>query len=118
MASRASLTWRGDELIARVRNAARAAVNETVDEAAEDARVSHEWQNRTLQLEEEIVSEHADPADPNPTASFGTTRRRGFYGLFHEEGTVHEFERPFLRPAADRHFYSLAHRIRRRLRLS
>jgi hypothetical protein len=118
MASSAKLTWRGDELVARLRRAARAAVDETVDAAADDARVSHEWLNRTLQLEEEIVAEHADPADPNPSASFGTTRRRGFYGLFHEEGTVHEYERPFLRPAADRWFPTLAHTIRRRFRRS
>ncbi len=114
--SRASLTWRGDELVARVRNAARAAVDETVDEAAADARASHVWLNRTMQLEDEIVAEHADPADLNPTARFGSTRRRGFYGLFHEEGTVNEFSRPFLRPAADRHFHALAEKIRRRLR--
>jgi hypothetical protein len=101
-----------------MRRAARAAVDETVDEAADDARVSHEWQNRTLQLEEEIVTEHADPGERNPSARFGTTRGRGFYGLFHEEGTVHEYERPFLRPAADRFFPTLAHKISRRFRSS
>lgn len=116
MPSRATLNWNGDALIRRVRAAAVAGVNETVDAARDDARASHEWVNRTGQLEEEIVSEHADPAAPNPTARFGTTRRRGFYGLFHEEGTKHEYERPFLRPAADRDFPSLAARIRRRLR--
>lgn len=116
MPSRARLDWNGDQLISRVRSAARVGVNETVDAAADDARGTHEWANRTGQLEEEIVAEHADPAEPNPTARFGTTRRRGFYGLFHEEGTEHEFARPFLRPAADRQFPSLAARIRRRLR--
>ena len=117
MPSRARVEWKGDQIKRRVRAAATAAVNETVDAAADNARVSHEWVNRTGQLEEEIVAEHADAADPNPTASFGTTRRRGFFGLFHEEGTVHEFARPFLRPAADRQFPSLAERIRRRLKL-
>lgn len=116
MPSRATLNWDGDALLRRVRTAARVGVNETVDAARDDARVSHEWVSRRGQLEEEIVSEHADPADPNPTAFFGTTRRRGFYGLFHEEGTTSEFERPFLRPAADRTFPGLAARIRRRLR--
>lgn len=117
MPSRARLDWQGAKLVARVRAASVAAVNETVDAARDDAAVSHEWVNRNGQLEEEIVSEHATPGDPNPTARFGTTRRRGFYGLFHEEGTVHEFARPFLRPAADRQFPSLAARIRRRLKL-
>lgn len=115
MPSRAGLTWRGPELIERVRTASRMAVNDTLDAARDDAAVSHEWVNRNNQLEEEIVSEHADPGDHNPSGLFGTTRRRGFYGLFHEEGTVHEYARPFLRPAADRNFPSLAARIRRRL---
>jgi hypothetical protein len=117
VASRATLDWNGDQLIALVADAARAAVTETVEEAADDARLSHEWANRTGQLEEEIIVEQADVGDPNPTASFGTTRRRGFYGLFHEEGTRHEFARPFLRPAADRHFPELTAKIRGRLGL-
>lgn len=116
MPSRARLEWRGDALITSVRAAATAGVNETLEAAAADARASHEWVNRTGQLEEEIVTEHATKDDKNPTGRFGTTRRRGFYGLFHEEGTEHEFARPFLRPAADRNFPSLAQRIRRRLR--
>lgn len=116
MPSRAKLDWRGAALVERVRAAATAGVNETVDAAADDARVSHEWLDRTGQLEEEIVTEHADNREANPRASFGTTRRRGFYGLFHEEGTEHEFARPFLRPAGDRNFPTLAERIRRRLR--
>lgn len=115
MASKAMLDWNGDQLIAKIIEAARAAVDETVEAAANDARASHAWLNRTGQLEEEIVTEPADLEDPNPTASFGTTRGRGFYGLFHEEGTVHEFARPFLRPAADRAFPTLAERIRARL---
>lgn len=109
MGSSAWIDWNGDAVIERVRKAAVTAVNETVDEAADDARVSHWWRNRTGQLEEELVSEHAKPGDANPTAKFGTTQRRGFYGLFHE------YQTPFLRPAADRHFGGLASKIRRRL---
>lgn len=116
MPSGARLDWNGDALIAQLEQASREAVDEVVDEAADDARSSHVWANRTMQLEEEIVSEYAAIDDPNPTAKFGTTRRRGFYGLFHEDGTTHEFARPFLRPAADRLFPSLAEKIRRRLR--
>lgn len=115
MASRARLEWNGDALIQEVEDAARDSVNDTVDAAADDARVSHEWVNRNMQLEDEIKTEHAAPGDPNPSAKFGTTERRGFYGLFHEIGTVHEHERPFIRPAGDRHFPSLSDRIRRRL---
>jgi hypothetical protein len=115
MPSRANLDWRGDAFIKRVRAAATAAVNDTVDAAADDARGSHEWVTRRGQLEEEIVAEHATAAEPNPTGRFGTTQRRGFYGYFHELGTVHEFARPFLRPAGARNFPTLAERIRRRL---
>lgn len=115
--SRVRVEWNGDKLVALLQEAAVAGVNDTVDRAAEEARGSHEWLNRTGQLEEEIVTEHAKPGTLQPTASFGTTRGRGFYGLFHEEGTSHEFARPFLRPAADVWFPGLAGAIRRRFRL-
>lgn len=116
MAAKKRFGWNGDALLQQVENAAREAVNETVDAARDDAKTSHEWVNRDMQLEDEIVSEHAVPDSLNPTARFGTTRRRGFYGLFHEEGTKHEFDRPFIRPAADRNFPSLPERIRRKLK--
>jgi hypothetical protein len=114
MPARSQFDWNGDDFIQHVEQAAREAINETVDAARDDAALSHEWVNRTMQLEEEIVSEHADPDARNPSAKFGTTRRRGFVGLFHEEGTVHEYERPFIRPAADRQFPTFVERIRRR----
>lgn len=128
MPSRASLDWNGNTLVERVRAAAREAVDETVDAARDDAKETHTWQNdlrmRRLKkggkpvdthLERQIKSEHADRAEPNPTAAFGYTRRRGFYGLFHEEGTVHEHMYPALRPAADRQFPTLADRIKESL---
>lgn len=119
--------WNGDELLVRIENATREAVNETVDAARDDARLTHPWKDdpreRTLKsgrkvdthLEHQIVSEHADPDDPNPTGSFGYTRRRGFYGLFHEEGSSHERIFPTIRPAADRQFPAVLERIRRKL---
>lgn len=128
MPSRATMTWNGDRLIAQVRRAARDAVNETVDAARDDAKATHTWKtDPTIRhtksgrpynsdLESQIVSEHASAGVPNPTGSFGYTRRRGFYGLFHEEGTVREHRFPALRPAADREFPLLAERIRRRLK--
>lgn len=129
MPSRARLTWNGDKLIAQVRNAARESVDETVDAARDDAETTHAWKNdprlRTHRrdgakfdshLELEIKSEHADPADRNPTARFGFTKRKGFYGLFHEEGTVREHIFPALRPAADRQFPTVIDRLREKLR--
>lgn len=137
MPSRARLDWRGRELVENVRAAARVSVNELVDEARDLAKETHdpEWVNRPTryskeggQLEEEIISRHADPASqkvggPNPSGSYGYARKRGFYGLFHEEGTIHEHARPLLRPIADLVFKTLddpqelARRIRRRLHL-
>lgn len=129
MPSRARVDWRGRELVENVRAAARAGVNETVDAARDDAKATHdpEWVNRPTryskeggQLEEEIISRHADPASqkiggPDPSGSFGFAKKRGFYGLFHETGTVREHARPVLRPSADRVFPTLIDRIRRRL---
>lgn len=135
MPSRARLDWRGKDLIENMRSAARVSVNELVDEARDEAKATHDpqWVNRPTkwskeggQLEEEIGSEHADPASqqiggPNPVGRFGYGRKRGFYGLFHDVGTVHEFAKPLLRPVADLVFKTLddpqelARRIKRRL---
>lgn len=116
-----------DAVVSHIRDAAREGVNEIVDAARDDAEAVHPWKDdpglhtlksgRRVQtdLERHIVSQHADPDAANPTGSFGTTERSGFYGLFHEEGTKHEFERPFLRPAADRQFPRLADVIREKL---
>lgn len=128
MPSRARLDWRGKQLAENMRAAARVAVDETVDAARDDSKTTHDpmWVNRPTkfskeggQLEEEIISRHASPASqkpfgPNPTGAFGFARKRGFYGLFHEKGTVHEFEKPVIRPTADRVFPTLLGRIRRR----
>jgi len=115
MASRATINWNGDKILGQVFEAARMGVNETLREADRDASTSHSWVNRTDQLEEEIVSEDATIVLDRVVGRFGTTRGRGFYGLFHELGTKHEMERPFLRPAADRTFPGLALRIRKHL---
>ena len=115
MASSARLDWNGEDLLFRVAEAARVSIDEVTAEADADASASHSWVDRTDQLEEEIVTEDAHMVGSRVVGRFGTTRRRGFYGLFHEEGTTHEFARPFLRPAADRTFPTLAEKIRRKL---
>lgn len=114
MASRARLEWNGDDIIARVVEAARQAIDETLDEADAEASAAHWWRNRTGNLELKIVTEHARRVGSRVTGRFGTTtmkkgRRTGFYGLFLE------YKTPFLRPAADRTFPTLAAKIRRRL---
>ena len=130
MPSRARLDWRGEQLAVRMRAAACGGVNETVDAMRDEAKATHDpmWVNRPTkwskeggQLEEEIGSRHTD-ADmekvhgPDPVASFGFARKRGFYGLFHEVGTIHEIEKPVLRPVFDALEGTLLGRIKRRLR--
>lgn len=129
MPARKRFEWRGDELLAQIEEAARDAVNETVDAARDDARARHTWRSdprrRRLRrggplvnpdLEKQIVSEHAAAGEPNPSGSFGYTRKKGFYGVFHEEGTVREHDYPAIRPAADREFPTFVARLRRRLK--
>lgn len=126
------LEWHGDDLVRRVRRAAAEALNETVDDARDDARVTHTWKDdpepHTLKdgrkvdthLERQIATAHT-PADGHSdelVASVGFTERDGFYGLFQEDGTEHQHVFPALRPAADRHFPTLARRIREKFAAS
>lgn len=128
MPSHVTTEWNGDAIVRKMERAARYGVNETVDAARDDAEVTHPFVNRDVivkkdgrkffvkagHLEAQIVSEHASVGERNPTASFGTSRKDGFYGLFHEIGTIREIARPFLRPAGDRQFPTLKERIARR----
>lgn len=104
-------SWRGDEISTRVLAACKEAVDETTTEAATEAEKEHWWVNRTDQLEQETISEPATVIGLSTVSGkFGTTQRRGFYGLFLE------YKRPFLRPIADRVFPTLEDRIREKLR--
>lgn len=103
-----AIVWNGEEVAREIAAATKAAIDETTAAAAEDAKTSHWWNSRKGQLQEEIVNEPAKVEGTRTTGRFGTTQRRGFYGLFFERRT------PFLRPAADRLFPTLAERIKRR----
>lgn len=115
MASSARLDWNGDALIAQVERAAREAIDETTQATDDDATVSHPWVNRDGRLEANIVTARARVEGDRVVGKIGYTKKQGFYGLFHEDGTTHEHAFPTLRPAGDRNFGSLAARIRRRL---
>lgn len=106
----ARVHWRGDAVKATLARAAQAAIDETTADAAQHAKGSHWWRNRTGALAGEIVSEPAERSGREVVGKFGTTMRRGFYGLFLERRT------PFLRPAADQVFPRLAQRIKRRVK--
>lgn len=102
--------WYGEQVSKAVKDATIAAIDELTAEAAEEAKESHWWRNRSDHLEGEIKSEPAKLVDGKPQGRFGTTMKRGFYGLFLERQT------PFLRPAADAVFPKLTERIRARLK--
>lgn len=103
------VTWRGDAVKARVVAASQAAIDETTAEAARHAEGSHWWRGRSGQLGGEIKAEPSKRSGREVVGKFGSTMRRGFYGLFLERRT------PFLRPAADQVFPRLAARIKRRV---
>jgi hypothetical protein len=115
VASRVRLDWNGDAILAEVAEAARAAIDETTQAVDDDATTSHWWRNRSGYLQRKIVTEDAVINGHRVRGSVGATYsgtkgvRSAFYGLFLE------YKLPWLRPAADRNFHTLADRIRRRL---
>jgi len=100
--------WRGQQIVDRLLEAAREAIDEIMGEDVQQAASAAP--HRTGRLAEEIVSEPAVIDGGKVRGKFGSTQRRGFYGLFLER------QRPFLRPAADVLFPTLARRIKERLR--
>lgn len=99
--------WRAQQIVERLLEAAREAIDETTAAAAQQAAVAAS--HRTGRLAEETISEPAVVEGGKARGKFGSTRRRGFYGLFLER------RRPFLRPAADAVFPTLARRIKGRM---
>jgi hypothetical protein len=96
--------WNADELVATIERRAHEAIDETTAEAAQAAKGMAP--RRRGQLVSEIVSEPAQRQDGRIVGKFGSTKVRGFYGLFHER------RRPFLRPAADATFPRLRERLK------
>lgn len=104
------LEWRGQDVLRKLERATTAAIDDVTGRAAQDARSNHWWKSRTRRLAGEVENEPAKRVGRlKVRGRFGTTKTRGFYGLFHERRT------PFLRPAADRHFPRLAREIKRRM---
>lgn len=118
-----NVEFNGDELRDRLRRDTANAVDAVTRASARDAEASHTWVNRKGNLETKIRNRRANRASSVITGAFGYAYakgrkgvRDGFYGLFHETGTTHEFARPTLRPAADRHFGDLVGEIRKRFK--
>lgn len=110
------LEWHGDELAERVRRAAAAAIDDTTAATDDQATAAHEFRNETGNLERRIITEPARDEGAEIVGKVGIEYahgekevRDGFYGLFVET------HRPFLRPAADAMFPTLARRIKEKL---
>lgn len=114
------IRWLGDELIAKLTDATREAIDETTAAAAEDANgtsldlpahtaAGHRWHGVTSREVGTVASEPAKAEGSQVKGRFGDTAGRGTYGLFLERID------PYMRPAADREFPKLAERIRENL---
>jgi hypothetical protein len=100
--------WLGNLIAEETIAATKLAIDEVTGAAADDAKQSHWWHNKTGDLERNTFSEPAElTAEGTVRGRFGSSlRREGFYGLFLER------KEPWLRPAADRHFKNLKHVLR------
>ena len=135
MASK-SLIWNGKALTDRMRPAQVLGVHATMGACVNEAKSSHEWQNRTGVLEGGIdIVDYAAIEGSGARGVWGVRDVR--YALIHElggtivatrakalaipqpDGTVRFVKsvtipaRPYLRPAGDKHYPSLAANIRR-----
>lgn len=134
--ARKSLVWNGAAVTAKMREAQRLGVNQTMAACVQDAKSSHAWQNRTGVLEGGIdVAEYAADDGQGVSGVWGV--RDVKYALIHElggtivpktakalaipqpDGSVRFAQsvtippRPYLRPAADKNYPDLPERIRR-----
>lgn len=133
--TRQSLVWHGEAVTEKIRAAQKAGVNATMGACVAEAKSSHAWQNRTGVLEGGIdVVDYAAEDGSGVVGVWGV--RDVIYGLIHELGgtivpkvakalkipmpdgsfrfvkSVTIPARPYLRPAADKLYPSLADRIR------
>ena len=130
-----SLVWNGKALTERMRAAQLAGVNATMGACVVEAKNSHAWQNRTGVLEGGIgIADYAARTGDGVRGTWGVQDVR--YALIHELGgvivprtaralaiplddgsvrfvkSVRVPPRPYLRPAADTMYPTLAGRIR------
>lgn len=98
--------WNGEEIIRKIERDTKESIDEVNDEAANIARSSHWWKNRTGNLEARIITEPASKIGNRILGAFGTGQDKGFYGL------ILERKHAFLRPAADIAYHTLKQRIK------
>ena len=136
MAASQSLVWKGEAVKGRMREAQRLGVNRVMGRCVVEAKSNHPWENRTSVLEGGIdVVEYAIPDPQGVRGVWGV--RDVVYALIHELGgtivaknakalaiptkdggvvfaqSVTIPARPYLRPAGDKLYPTLADQIRR-----
>lgn len=136
MAAEKSLKWTGKAVTERMRQAQIAGVNRTMGGAVAHAKTNHRWQNRTGVLEGGIaIVDYAVPEGDGVKGTWGVQDVR--YALIRELGgvivpvkakalkipmpdgsfrfvkKVVQKPQPYLRPAADAKYPSLADNIRK-----
>ena len=116
-----SVKWRGKQVLSKVRRAQVDGVNKTMQASATHARENHEWISRSFPgLETSIkISTFARPDGKGVSGIWGSQDIA--YALVHELGSDPSSgqnipARPYLRPAADARYPSLARNIRKALK--
>jgi hypothetical protein len=117
-----SLSWRGDEIIKRVRDAAKAGINDTMAAAVLHAKENHPFQNRTSTLEGSVrIETYATERGADEVYGrwgsvdvvYAMRIELGFQGKDAMGRMYNQRAFSFLRPAADVEYPKLAGRIRR-----
>lgn len=136
MATEKSLVWKGGAVTEKMRQAQILGVNKTMADCVNEAKSSHAWKNRTGVLEGAIdIVDYAEQEGRGVKGVWGVRDVR--YALIHElggtivatkakalaipqpDGSVRFVKsvtipaRPYLRPAGDKHYPSLAGNIRK-----
>lgn len=117
-----SLRWDGDKVMKRVRNAAKAGIDDTMAAAVLYAKENHPFQNRTSTLEGSIqIETYATERGADEVYGrwgsldvvYALRIEFGFQGKDSLGRAFNQRAYPFLRPAADAEYPKLAKRIRR-----
>jgi hypothetical protein len=115
------MNWLGGDLAEKVTEAAKAGINDTLQQCVEDGEAGtsmevpahggvHPWYGLSARVENAVTLEEAQEVSQNTVAGkFGATKKRGDYAFFLERAS------PYLRPIADRNFTDLPANIRKHI---
>lgn len=102
--------WRGPEVLAKAKAAARHGIDETTSACVNHAKSNHPWQNQTGTLEGSLQMRPADDQGSRIVGFWGSFDVD--YAIYLEIGTSRAPAYPYLRPAADAEYGKLAGRIK------